>query len=151
MNIQNEFNVFKSKNTSVFYFSIISETGMELFHSNETKNNNVSVLVAAIASATQSLQEHLVIDNTLERFAITNASQGYYIERVKINNRPCLAFLAYKNEINPARLSWEFRKFVTTLIYDQLSNTASTNERENYLFKNISDEEIERLFFGAEV
>jgi hypothetical protein len=151
MNIQNEFSLFKNKNSSVFYFSIITESGMELFHSNETKNNNVSVLVAAIASATQSLQEHLVIDNTLDRFAITNSSQGYYIEKATIDSQNCLVFLAYKDEINPARLSWEFRKFVAALASLKVLENKASFERESYLFKNISDEEIERLFYGAEV
>jgi hypothetical protein len=150
MSIQKQYENFKNNNKSIASFSIITETGIEIFNGESINNQNVTVLVAAIASATNSLQENLG-HQQINRFSICNSSQGYLIEYLKVNNLKCLAFLAYQDERNPGKLSWDFRKFVESINGIQVALKEKRTMRENYLFDNISDDEIDRLFFGAEV
>jgi hypothetical protein len=150
MSIQKKYENFKSSNKSIANFSIITDTGIELFNGESINNQNVTVLVAAIASATNSLQENLG-HQQVNRFSICNSSQGYLIEYLKINNLKCLAFLAYHDERNPGKLSWDFRRFVESINGSEVAFKEKRTIRDNYLFDHISDDEIDRLFFGAEV
>jgi hypothetical protein len=150
MNIESIYKVFKQANKSVSIFSIVTETGIELFNGENKKNHNISVLVSAIVSATNSLQDNLG-HNRINRFSISNSSQGYLIENVEVNQRKCIAFLAYQNEINPAKLTWEFRKFTDSINGLDVLAIKQISKKDKYLFDHITDDEIDRLFFSVEV
>ncbi|MCT4642501.1 MAG: hypothetical protein N4A33_09430 [Bacteriovoracaceae bacterium] len=129
--------------------SVIREDGIILY-SNAKKDHNTGALIAGLWQASTAIKSSLnessdVLDY---RLSFDKTDEGLYILPVKMNNQNLILSSEYKELLNPAKHKLELRliksnleKYITNLDYNP-----KDEQRQGYLFDNITDDEMDRLF-----
>ena len=133
--------------------AIIREDGISLYSNsgNDFESATISALVSGLWQAAKSLNSLVETkDDFLDfRMAFDSSSNGIYILPFQLRSEEYYFCSIYKDRANPAKLKRDVRLLKENLeVY--LSSIELEKEspsgREGYLFKDISDEEIDRMF-----
>lgn len=83
--------------------------------------------------------------------SFASSDTGFYICPISMKNEQIYLCAMYSNVINPAVLKHKLKlvKKEFENLFSQVVNTRNeNNERDNFLFEEISDEEVDQLFTG---
>lgn len=130
--------------------TVIRNDGVVLFSnsSDEFKNSSIGALASGLWQAANSLNSLLEskTDELDLRLSFDTSNNGLYILPIKVVNDVFYLCSIYNFEINPAKLKMNLRflkKNLEVLLSDMKNEEDSRSE---FLFKNISDEEMDNLF-----
>lgn len=110
-------------------------------------NHHIGALVGGIYQASSELAKSLgQSDDSIISYG--NSKEGFYISQLIINQQNYYLYTSYHELLNPAKLKWNFKKLI-----NEVSSYYSKGDDVNhdYLFRDISDEEINKMFAQAGV
>jgi hypothetical protein len=79
-----------------------------------------------------------------------SSADGLFVSHVKIKSYEYILFVIYKGCLNPAKLKLKFRSF-RQVVEDFLFYESEQNEKEEQIFSDITDKEVDDLFSFTEV
>lgn len=83
------------------------------------------------------------------KLGFDDGENGFCIVAIELAGRPCYACLVFENEIAPGAVRGQLRRWCDQLA-ESLVDWKAPSHRSGYLFKDVTDEEIDRLFgFGG--
>lgn len=149
--VENDFQLIADK------VSLVRYDGITLFSNakDDFDSASTSALVAGLWQAARSLNDLVGAQEDFYDFRLSfdTTNKGLLILPIKINFQEYFLCAIYKNEINPGKLKRNIKlvkENLETFLKDFDFNSSSDSKREAYLFKDISDEEIDQLFdFGG--
>lgn len=135
---------------------VTREDGITIYDSvqNET-TTSVSALVSGVWQASEALMglAHPQQDVMEFRLGFDTSSQGIYLFPFSLGGKRYFLGAIYQNCLNPGQLKRQvalIKEEMDRLFQDipvaKRINITKTSNREEFLFKEISDEEIDRLF-----
>lgn len=134
--------------------SVIREDGIVLYSDfNKTfKSESVGALAAGVWQAAHALSASL--EKTQEildfRLSFDKSDEGVYILGIKHNDSNYLLCSIYKNISNPAKLKMSIRKLKNEL-EKYIKNYKVSSNSDEFLFSEITDDDMDRLFAGGAV
>lgn len=130
---------------------IANQDGICLF-SNKQEASNISMgaLLGGVWQASKALLDVRSIKAGQElRLGFDDGETGFCVVALELASRPCYACLVFENEIAPGALRTQLRHWCDELS-EALKDWRPPATRSGYLFKDVTDEEIDRLFgFGS--
>lgn len=129
--------------------SIIRKDGIPVFSNRGKASVTIGALISGLWQASQSLTSQVSDKDSFSdfRLAFDSSDQGVYILPVTIFGETYFLSAIYKNEINPGKLKNQMRLIKSNIeIYMSSFKRTKTENREGYLFEDITDEEIDQLF-----
>lgn len=133
---------------------VTREDGITIYDSVQDKTTtSVSALVSGVWQASEALMglAHPGQDVMNFRFGFDTSSQGIYLFPFDLAGKRYFLGAIYQNCLNPGQLKRQI-----SLIKEEMDElfkatpaikeTKKTSDREEFLFKEITDEEIDRLF-----
>ena len=112
------------------------------------EENSLSALAAASWQAAENIIKVFGNDNSDEyRFSFDTSSSGFYILKLSSNSDLVISYI-YTNEDNPGKAKSQFRSLKDELD-DYITNNQTVDAREQFLFDEISDDEVDQLFMGV--
>lgn len=133
---------------------VTREDGITIYDSvqNET-TTSVSALVSGVWQASEALMglAHPNQDVMEFRLAFDTSSQGIYLFPFNLSGKRFFLGAIYKDCLNPGQLKRQvaqIREEMDRLFHEENVQVKTVNapERKGYLFTDISDEEMDRLF-----
>lgn len=134
---------------------VTREDGITIYDSvqNET-TTSVSALVSGVWQASEALMglAHPNQDVMEFRLAFDTSSQGIYLFPFTLTGKRFFLGAIYKECLNPGQLKRQIamiKEEMDRLFYEEpkpITKKGTPAEREGFLFKDISDEEMDRLF-----
>jgi predicted regulator of Ras-like GTPase activity (Roadblock/LC7/MglB family) len=160
LKFNHEVNNLKLSGNSYF---ILREDGV-LIHHHGSSNlsfdpNSISALMAGAWQAASTLADQLEAEkkNSEEfRMSFDNSSCGVYILPVTIDEREYFLGTIYNNTVNPGALKSKLRTLAKKVADGSVvstkghRDTTDNTAKGEYLFKNISDDEISAIFSKVE-
>jgi hypothetical protein len=134
---------------------VTREDGITIYDSVQNQTTtSVSALVSGVWQASQALMEiaHPEQDAMEFRFAFDTSSQGIYLFPFFLKSKRYFLGALYRDCLNPGQLKRQMAmiKEEMDLIFQsepvEVLKKVKTKEREGFLFQDISDDEIDRLF-----
>jgi len=132
---------------------IIRSDGLTLYSNgcNDFENATTSALVSGLWQAAKSLNSMVKSEEDFQDFKLSFDSRenGLFIMPFLLNKEEYYLCTIYKEVMNPAKLKRDMRLVKENLevfLKDFSFDLASAEGRESFLFKDITDEEINRLF-----
>lgn len=139
-----------SKITSRFKDStvlFIREDGLCIFSNTDNVESSFGALMGGSWQAAMTLIK--TIDQGSEendfRFSFDTANKGVHILKLKYNSMPIYVGLIFNNVTNPALLKNNFRVLLKD-IEQSLDGVVEIQSKDEFLFNDISDDEIDNLF-----
>lgn len=130
---------------------IIRYDGISIYSNSEDdfESATICALVSGVWQAAKQL--NTLIDNENDffehRLSFDTTANGLYILPIKIFNEEYFVCSLYKNVSNPAKLKRDLRQLKDQLeIHLDGVVVEKRIDRSGYLFKNITDEEIDKIF-----
>lgn len=131
--------------------AVVRSDGIVLFSNSESfeESSSIGALVGGLWQAATSLNS--IVSNKNKEFdfrlSFDTSNQGIYILPININKKEFYICAIYNEVDNPALLKRNLRNLQGNL-ENFLSdyNFKKLESREDYLFKNITDEEMDNLF-----
>ena len=131
--------------------SLVRSDGIVVFATSDIKNKAASIgaLVGGVWQAAEALSQTLNNDSSMDeyRFSFDKSDCGIYILPIEIGGKDYYFSTLYKETFNPALLKRNFR-----IVKEDLNNYINKNfkqvkeTRKQFLFSNITDEEMDNLF-----
>jgi len=142
------------KNSSLF---LVRQDGVMVYHLNglgdKIDSSSIGALLGGVWQAAEALSNFIPRKEPGEGFKLSfdTSSQGLYIQPISILGEPYYLGLLYAEELNPAMIKSKLRLLAMNYMkaIDQELDVFSEDEKiedKDYLFKNITDEEMDRLF-----
>lgn len=141
------------------HVSVVRNDGIVIYSNEEDAliANSMGALASGLWQAATSMINYIgEIDDKEYRLSFDTSSSGVFVLPIELNNTRCYLVAVYQDALNPAKLKNQLKNLMFLLemyIRDEtISVSRDTHEieenegREGYLFKEISDEEIDRLF-----
>lgn len=133
---------------------VTRDDGITIYDSIQNQTTtSVAALVSGVWQASEALMGLVYPkQDILEyRLGFDTSSQGIYLFPLIISNKKYFFGAIYEGCVNPGQLKRQVAliKEEMELLFAQEvphNNEIKNNEREGFLFKDISDEEIDRLF-----
>jgi len=128
------------------------EDGITVYDSvQDLTTTSVSALVSGVWQASEALMglAHPQKDIMEFRLAFDTSSQGIYLFPFKLQGKKFFLGAIYRDCINPGQLKRQIamiKEEMERLFSDMPSEVKNFPLREGYLFKDISDDEMDRLF-----
>jgi hypothetical protein len=145
-----------------FSFFMIRSDGVVLYHNNnladQFSKSSIGALLSGVWQASKALAQFIPQKNTGEGFRLSfdTTSQGIYIVPISTDLEELYLGLIYYNEVNPGLIknkmrdmALSFSDFLNQEIKDQKKIAEVSNnvfDKNEYLFADISDAEMDRLF-----
>lgn len=139
------------------------QDGMLVYHNNglgdQVDKNSVGALLGGIWQAAQALTNFLPKQDDMDsyRLSFDTSSQGVFIQPIIIEDVPYYLGLLYNNEVNPAQIKSKlkilminFKKYLDQEIDNLSDEFDSVKGEDGFLFTDISDAEMDRLFAFAQ-
>lgn len=136
--------------------------GVLVYHKNglgdQVEHDSVGALLGGIWQAAEALIQFLPKSKKAEdyRLSFDTSSRGVFIQPIVLKDETYYLGLLYDDELNPAMvkskmriLAMNFKKYLEQELKDKKEENYSQSV-ENYLFKDISDAEMDRLFSFAQ-
>jgi len=132
--------------------SIVREDGIVLYTNLQKKyrSQSIGALAAGVWQAATALNS--TIDMTTSdvldfRLSFDQSDEGVYLLGFNFNSNNYLVCALYSETVNPAKLKMNIRNIKTSLVsFLSTYNQKETHTNSDYLFNNITDEEMDRLF-----
>jgi hypothetical protein len=134
---------------------VTREDGITIYDSvQDHTTTSVSALVSGVWQASEALMglAHPNHDIMEFRLGFDTTSQGIYLFPINVQGKRYFLGAIYQNCVNPGQLKHQISRIKEEMDKSFLiENTSTTKKtttmnREGFLFKDISDEEIDRLF-----
>lgn len=145
-----------------FSFFMIRSDGVVLYHNNNLANSlsksSIGALLSGVWQASKALSEFIPKEEAKEgyRLSFDTSSQGIYIVPISTDVEELYLGLIYHDEVNPGLIKNKMREMATSFgeflnqeLKDHKDHLAKTNkafDKSDYLFGDISDAEMDRLF-----
>lgn len=144
--VENDFQLLADK------ISVVRSDGVVVFSSTEDFNESYSIgaLVGGVWQAANALNTIVSKKSDVLEFRLSfdTSSEGIYILPFDHNDKHYFICSIYKNEKNPAVLKNKMRNIKQTLSFylKEMVVESVTQSRGGYLFSDITDEEMDKLF-----
>lgn len=145
-----------------FSFFMIRSDGVVLYHNNTMANSlsksSIGALLSGVWQASKALSEFIPKEEAKEgyRLSFDTSSQGIYIVPISTDIDELYLGLIYHDEVNPGliknkmrEMAMSFGEFLNQELKDHRAATELANssfDKNDYLFADISDAEMDRLF-----
>ena len=142
------------KNSSLF---LVRQDGVMVYHQNglgdKVDSRSIGALLGGVWQAAQALSSFIPNRQSLEAFKLSfdTSSQGLYVQPIEVYRDQYYLGLLYSEELNPAMIKSKLRILALNFVKVLEENIELASEEElkiddDYLFKNITDEEMDKLF-----
>ena len=134
--------------------SIIRKDGIPVFSNRGKASVTIGALISGLWQASESLSTQVTDHHSFKEFrlAFDSTDQGVYVLPLEIFNETYFLSAIYKKERNPGKLKNQMRLIKSNIeIYMSSFKRTKNNNREGYLFEDITDEEIDRMFEASNV
>ncbi len=147
-----------------YAFFLIRYDGVVLYHNNsqvssQSNKSSIGALLGGIWQAAKALAEFIPNEEKADgyRLSFDTTSQGVYIIPLSLKSEELYLGLIYHDEVNPGFIKNKMRDIAVNLsgfLEEGLKNSSEKNrgskkEENHYLFGDISDSEMDRLFAFA--
>jgi hypothetical protein len=128
------------------------EDGITVYDSIQDKTTtSVAALVSGVWQASEALMSLTQPSETLSDFRLgfDNSSQGIYLFPFTLQGKRFFLGAIYRDCVNPGQLKRQIaliKEEMDRVFAEVPMEAKKTHMREGYLFKDISDEEMDRLF-----
>ncbi len=145
-----------------FSFFMIRSDGVVLYHNNNLANSlsksSIGALLSGVWQASKALSEFIPKEEAKEgyRLSFDTSSQGIYIVPISTEVDELYLGLIYHDEVNPGfiknkmrEMAGSFGEFLNQELRDHKEAQRLSNkefDKNDYLFADISDAEMDRLF-----
>ncbi len=151
MSISNKINNFFENKKFKFVSEIIilRTDGISLYSnfSNTEKETLAGALTCSLWQAAKALSEQVLVKKGDYRLAFDTTTSGIYILPIKLANKEYYICTFWKDQKVPAQLKNEVRKIKDELeSFLEGNNIVQEENREGFLFQNITDAEMDDLF-----
>lgn len=156
--IENGFDKFSN------HLCIVRSDGIVLYSNSKDKfvEGSIGALASGVWQAASSMMSYVnKNDDSDFRFNFDTSSNGIYILPINLCDTRCYLVAMYQEEFNPAKLKQYLKNLLFLLemyirdesisVSNESSNFRVTHNRREYLFEDITDEEIDKLFNFSEV
>lgn len=141
------------------HISVVRNDGIVIY--SNTKDNFIASSMGALSSglwqaATSMIEFVDKRDDEEFRLTFDTSSSGVYILPIVVANSRCYLVSVYQDALNPAKLKQQLKNLIFLLemyIRDESISVSKETKihdidpkREGYLFTDITDEEIDKLF-----
>ncbi len=131
--------------------SIVREDGIVLYSNLQKKfrAESIGALAAGVWQAASALNSTLDISKSdvLDfRLGFDKSDEGVYLLAFKINFKNYIICSLYDGVINPAKLKMEIRNLKASIVKYLETAPIKEDSAKDYLFQNITDAEMDRLF-----
>ena len=154
------FNYFEDCKRDFDKTILVRSDGIVVFASEDIKRESASIgaLVSGVWQASEALNKQVSPNKRIEdyRFSFDQSDSGLYILPITISDKIYYMSTLYNETFNPALLKRNFRvlkqeleKYINKNFIEsqRVENVVDkTLNREDYLFQNITDEEMDKLF-----
>ena len=134
--------------------SIIRKDGIPVFSNRGKASVTIGALISGLWQASESLSTQVTDEETFGdfRLAFDSSDKGVYVLPISIFGETYYLSAIYKNEINPGKLKNQLRLIKSNIeIYMSSFKRTKNENRDGYLFEDITDEEIDRMFEASRV
>lgn len=141
------------------HLTLVRDDGIVIYTNNDDDflSSSIGALSSGLWQAATSLIDYVNASGDEEfRLTFDTSSSGIYILPLKLNNSRCYLVSVYQGALNPAKLKQQLKNLVFLLemyirdetysVSKKSNSDKETLTREGYLFQDISDEEIDKLF-----
>jgi hypothetical protein len=134
--------------------TVVRADGIVVYSSKDLRPKAASIgaLVGGVWQAAEALNTHSGVEEKVTdyRFSFDKADSGIYILPVLIEGSSYYMATLYSDTFNPALLKRNFRLLKEDIeTFLSINKVTKTHLRKEFLFKNITDEEMDNLFaFG---
>ncbi len=150
-----------------YSFFLIRYDGVVLYHNNNLANSisksSIGALLGGVWQAAKALSDFIPKDKKSEdqnegfRLSFDTSSQGVYVLPISVGSEELYLGLIYHNEINPGFVKNKIREMAagfSEYLEQELKENFNHNqtritENNNFLFGDITDSEMDRLFAFA--
>ncbi|MDD4974439.1 MAG: hypothetical protein PHY93_08800 [Bacteriovorax sp.] len=146
-----------------YSFFLIRYDGVVLYHNNNLGNSlsksSIGALLGGVWQAARALADFIPKKESKEgyRLSFDTSSQGVYIVPITIGVEELYLGLIYHDEVNPGLIKNKMREMATSFgefLEQELKesfgkNQVRTKENNDFLFGDITDSEMDRLFAFA--
>lgn len=145
-----------------FSFFMIRSDGVVLYHNNNMGNSlsksSIGALLSGVWQASKALSQFIPKEESKEgyRLSFDTSSQGIYIVPISTDVDELYLGLIYHDEINPGfiknkmrEMAASFSEFINQELKEHKKEVELKNnvfDKNDYLFGDISDAEMDRLF-----
>jgi hypothetical protein len=146
-----------------YSFFLIRYDGVVLYHNNNLGNSlsksSVGALLGGVWQAARALAAFIPKEESREgyRLSFDTSSQGVYIVPITVGAEELYLGLIYHDEVNPGFIKNKMREMATSFgefLEQELTESFGKNqtrsiENNDFLFGDITDSEMDRLFAFA--
>lgn len=149
-----------------YSFFLIRHDGVVLYHNNNLANSlsksSIGALLGGVWQAARALASFIPKEESKEgyRLSFDTASQGVYIVPISVGEEELYLGLIYHDEVNPGfiknkirEVAASFSEFLEAELKESMKKNQSQKKapvsKSEYLFSDITDSEMDRLFAFA--
>ena len=146
-----------------YSFFLIRYDGVVLYHNNNLANSisksSIGALLGGVWQAARALADFIPKEESKEgyRLSFDTSSQGVYIVPITVGSEELYLGLIYHDEVNPGFIKNKIREMASSFgefLEQELKESFGKNpnrstENNNFLFGDITDSEMDRLFAFA--
>lgn len=149
-----------------YSFFLIRHDGVVLYHNNNLANSlsksSIGALLGGVWQAARALASFIPKEEAKEgyRLSFDTASQGVYIVPITVGDEELYLGLIYHDEVNPGfiknkirEMAASFSEFLEAELKESLkrkqSQSKTPTNKSEFLFGDITDSEMDRLFAFA--
>ena len=146
-----------------YSFFLIRYDGVVLYHNNNLANSisksSIGALLGGVWQAARALADFIPKEESKEgyRLSFDTSSQGVYIVPITVGVEELYLGLIYHDEVNPGfiknkirEMAASFGEFLEQELKESFGkNQMKNSEINNFLFGDITDSEMDRLFAFA--
>jgi len=148
-------NIFENSYWPTHYQLFVCRNDGVILYQNTDRDNNldshsIGALIGGVWQAAKSLSDFIPGPDLKDgyRLSFDTSSQGVYILPFSLNGIEYYLGAIYKDEKNPAKIKNLMRSKIFSLEkhFSTETNAKQLSDKEQYLFKNISDQEMDDIF-----
>jgi len=148
-----------------YSFFLIRHDGVVLYHNNNLANSlsksSIGALLGGVWQAARALASFIPKEDSSEgyRLSFDTTDQGIYIVPIKVRREELYLGLIYHNEVNPGFIKNKIREMAAGFseylehemkgMGEQKMSSSDKNRNNEFLFADITDSEMDRLFAFA--
>ncbi len=130
--------------------------GVLLYTNNRDGNEQATgALISGLWQAAKAITDFIPVDQggDVFRLSFDTTSKGLYICPILLHNEEYFLGVTYAGQVNPGQLKLKIKR--TALLLSEFiikkgqQKKSISEKRENFLFSNISDDEMDKLFLFA--
>ncbi len=147
--IKENFNYFTKQHKDLNLF-LIRDDGHTLIRSHEKDEHHLAVLISSMWNASHAASkifDHYSLDQY--RLGFDCGDKGLFILPIKKNDKVILLGCVFKNALQTGKLKQEIRNLANEI--GEYFEDESQDRYEDFIFKDLSDEEIDQVFAAIRI